>query len=84
MVDKVTFVVYGQGLGDTVLNIKTEVISMHLKSIPVDAARQIKSKAAALGMSPSEYFVYLHYKNLPETNIEQEKKGNGKKKNKKK
>ena len=43
---------------------------MHLKSIPVEVAREIKSTAASLGMSPSQYFVYLHYKSYPDTDTE--------------
>lgn len=39
---------------------------MHLKSIPEVYARAIKGRAASLGMSPSQYFVHLHLKDLAE------------------
>ena len=37
---------------------------MHLKSIPEVYSREIKARAAALGMSPSDYFVHLHLKDV--------------------
>ncbi len=40
---------------------------MHLKNIPDSIARQIKSRAVAMGLSPSEYFIHLHFKCLPES-----------------
>lgn len=50
---------------------------MHLKSIPEEVAREIKSAAASLGMSPSQYFVHLHYKNLPDTDSDARAKREG-------
>jgi hypothetical protein len=57
---------------------------MHLKSISEKHARDIKSKAASLGMSPSEYFVYLHLKFIAKDIIENNKDNEKNKKNKKK
>jgi len=39
---------------------------MHLKSIPEVYSRAIKARAASIGMSPSQYFVHLHLKDLAE------------------
>lgn len=55
---------------------------MHLKSIPEGVAREIKARAASMGMSPSQYFVHLHYKNLPDTDAEVRSKAQAKKKRK--
>ena len=38
---------------------------MHLKNIPNEMADDIKRKAAFYGLSPSQYFIYLHVKDWP-------------------
>lgn len=55
---------------------------MHLKSIPDHYAREIKSRAMSLGMSPSEYFVHLYLKDIGQEHSEKSSQKSKKKRKK--
>jgi hypothetical protein len=55
---------------------------MHLKNIPEGMARDIKSRAAKLGYSPSQYFIYLHMRDQGHHFEEQPRQNQSKKKKK--